>query len=350
MFGNSKKPFFVAEISSNHNGILENAKKLILDAKKFGADAVKLQTYTPSTMTVNSRKKYFKINEGLWKGYNLWDLYKKAYTPYVWHKKLFEFGKKKKIKVFSTPFDETAVNFLENLNCPFYKVASFEMKDISLVKKIISTGKPIIISTGMANFKEIEFTYNKAKHFGAKKIALLYCVSNYPSKIDDFNLNNIKLMKKKFKCEIGFSDHSNDFRIASAAVLAGATIFEKHICLKNVKALDSEFSIHGSEILNYKNSLQKIDYLKNQKEFVKKILGVKKFFRNKTEDKSKKFRRSIFTVKRIKKGEIFTRRNIRKIRPGYGLSPSNFEEIIGKISKYNIKAFEPLAVKHVKLK
>ena len=342
MLGNINKPFFIAEISSNHNGNISNAKKLIYEAKKNGADAVKLQTYTPNTMTVNSKKSYFKINEGLWKGYNLWNLYKKAHTPYRWHKKLFGYGKKIGIDLFSTPFDETAVNFLEKLNCPFYKVASFEMTDIPLIKKIASTGKHMIISTGMASLDEISLSYNKAKEYGAKKITLLYCVSNYPSKITDFNLNNIRILKKKFKCEIGFSDHSTDHRIASAAINAGATVIEKHISLKNVSALDSNFSINEYEISKFRKAIDNSKQILKDNLFYKKLLGKKYFFRNNSENKSKKFRRSIFVIKKIKKGQTINKQNIRKIRPGYGLSPVFFDKVIGKKSPYTIDAYEPL--------
>ena len=347
MLGKKNKPFFVAEISSNHNGVFENAKKLIVAAKNGGADAVKLQTYTPKTMTVNSSKKYFLIKEGLWKGYKLWDLYKKANTPYSWHKNLFNFGKNIGIKVFSTPFDENAVDFLEKINCPYYKLASFEMNDYPLLKKIVSTKKPIIISTGMASLKEIAEVYKKAQEYGAKKISLLYCVSNYPSRITDFNFYNIKIMKKKFNCEIGFSDHSQNFDIAAAASKAGATIFEKHICLKNVKALDHEFSINQNEIKLYKKTILK-PILKSN--LYKKLLGKRKFTRKKTEKISKKFRRSIFVIKKIKKGEIFSEKNIKKIRPGYGLSPTYYDKIIGKISNSSIKPNEPLAFRHLKIK
>ncbi len=343
MLGKINKPFFIAEISSNHNGDIINAKRLMHMAKKNGADAVKLQTYTPETMTVNSRKKYFMIKKGLWKGFSLWDLYKKAHTPYKWHKELFNYGKKIGIKIFSTPFDEKAVNFLEKLKCPFYKVASFEMTDISLIKKIASTNKRIIISTGMASIDEIALTFNKAKEFGAKKITLLYCVSNYPSKISDFNLNNINILKKKFKCEIGFSDHSTDTKIAAAAINAGATVIEKHICLKNVKALDSNFSINEDEISDFRNSINssKIKISSNSS-FYKKLLGKKYFFRNKSEDNSKAFRRSIFVTRKIIKGEKFSRKNIKKIRPGYGLEPIFFDKLIGKKSPISIEAYEPL--------
>lgn len=347
MLGKINKPFLVAEISSNHNGNINNAIRLIKLAKKSGANAIKLQTYTPKTMTLNSKKKYFKINDGIWKGYYLWNLYKKAYTPYVWHKTLFDYGKKIGIKVFSTPFDESAVSFLEKLKCPFYKVASFEMTDLPLIKKIVKTKKRVIISTGMASLDEISFTYKKAKSFGAKNIILLYCVSNYPSKISDFNLNNIKILKKKFKCEVGFSDHSTDPRVAAAAVKAGATVIEKHISLKNINTLDSDFSINEDEILNFRKAINNPEHYCVDKSFYKKLLGKNYFFRNKTENKSKKFRRSIFVIKNINKGDIFNSRNIRKIRPGYGVSSIYFEEILGKMSPYKLKAQEPLPKKIV---
>ena len=205
-----RPPYFIAEISANHCGKLSTAKKLIKCAKLNGADAVKLQTFTADTMTLKSNKKYFKVNKGLWKGYSLWDLYDEAHTPLSWHKSLFDYAKKIGITIFSTPFDETAVTFLEKLNCPIYKVASFEMTDLPLVKKIASTKKPIIISTGMASLKEIDLTYRTAKKYGANDITLLYCVSNYPAKNSDFNINNIKILKEKYNCRVGLSDHSLD--------------------------------------------------------------------------------------------------------------------------------------------
>jgi pseudaminic acid synthase len=349
----NKNPFFVAEISSNHKGNLGYAKRLIEIAKLGGANAVKLQTYTPSSMTVNSKKKYFLIKNGIWKGYNLWDLYSKAQTPYRWHKILFDYAKKIGIKIFSTPFDEGAVDFLENLNCPFYKVASFEMNDLSLIKKIISTNKPIIISTGMSSLDEIDYIYNKTRDLGAKKITLLYCVSNYPSKISDFNLNNILIMKKKFKCDIGFSDHSESFDIPSVAAKIGAQLIEKHICLKNVKGLDYNFSINENQIKNYRSAINNKSLVSRNSTFFKKLMGKKYFFRNKTENASKQFRRSIFIVKDIKKGDFFSNRNIKRIRPGHGVSPIYFDKILGKKSNFSSKAFEPLKekmVKYLKLK
>ena len=290
------KVFFIAEISANHCGSFNLAKKLIKCAKVNGADAVKVQTYTADTMTIKSNKKYFKIKEGLWKGYTLWDLYNEARTPLSWHEKLFKYGKSLGIKVFSTPFDNTAVDFLEKLNCPIYKIASFEMTDLNLIRKVSKTKKPLIISTGMANLKEIETTVKTARKNGANDITLLYCVSNYPSSIDDFNLNNIKILKEKVKCKVGISDHSTDNRVAIASVANGAEVVEKHIALDNQKkGFDIDFSLKGKEIKKLRDDIN----------VASKLLGKNIFFRNKSENKSKIFRRSIFTTKDIKKVKNF---------------------------------------------
>ena len=327
------KIFLIAEISANHCGNFKLAKKLIKCAKTNGANAVKLQTFTPDTMTINSNKKYFKIKQGLWKGYNLWDLYNKAQTPLKWHKELFRYGKSLGIKVFSTPYDETAVDFLEKLHCPIYKISSFEMTDLDLIKKASKTKKPLIISTGMANLGEIETSFKVAKRNGAKDITLLYCVSNYPSSINDFNLNNIKILKDKFKCKVGISDHSTDNRVAIASVACGAEVIEKHIALDNQKkGLDIDFSIKGREIKKLRND---VDTAFN-------LLGKNIFFRNKNENKSKVFRRSIFTTKKIKKGQKFTKNNLKVVRPGYGIEPKYFNKILNKKSPKNIDKHEPL--------
>ena len=239
-------PYFVAEISANHCGEFKTAKKLIKTAKINGADAVKLQTYTPDTMTIKSNKKYFRVKKGLWKGYRLWDLYNKAHTPLSWHKELFLYAKKLGITIFSTPFDETAVTFLEKLNCPIYKISSFEMTDLPLIKRVALTKKPLIISTGLSSLKEIDETFKVAKRYGAKDITLLYCVSNYPAKNTDFNINNIKILKEKFNCRVGLSDHSLDNKIAFASIAAGAEVIEKHIALDGQKrGLDIKFSLKG---------------------------------------------------------------------------------------------------------
>lgn len=327
------KPFLVAEISANHCGKLSIAKRLIKCAKENGADAVKLQTYSADTMTLKSDKKYFKIKEGLWKNYNLWNLYDEASTPLEWHPILFKYAKKIGIKIFSTPFDETAVDFLEKLKCPIYKVASFELTDLPLIKKIAHTGKPIIISTGMASMKEIEHTFKIAKKNGAKDITLLYCVSKYPATSKDFNINNIKILKEKFKCKVGLSDHSKDTSIAKAAIIAGAELIEKHIALDGQKnGLDIKFSLKGKQIKKFRDDLDD----------AYELLGKNKFIRDKSEDKSKVFRRSIFACSDIKKGEKFTKNNIRRVRPNYGLEPIYYEKILNKRSPENIKKNEPL--------
>ena len=333
-----KPPYLIAEISSNHCGKLNIAKKLIKTAKTNGANAVKIQTYTADTMTINSNKKYFKIKSGIWKNYNLWDLYNDAQTPLDWHKELFNYAKKIGITIFSTPFDEGAVDFLEKLKCPIYKVASFEMTDIPLIKKIAKTKKPMIVSTGTSSLKEIEETVLTAKKYGANDLSLLYCVSNYPAKKEDFNLNNIKILKEKFNCRVGLSDHSLDNNIAISSVAAGAEIIEKHIALENQKkGLDIKFSLKGKQIKRFKHLI----------DTTYKLMGKKEFHRSKNEQKNKIFRRSIFVVKNILKGEKFNKNNIKRIRPGYGLEPKLFEKILGKKSKEKIFSGTPLKLKHI---
>jgi pseudaminic acid synthase len=335
----SNKVFFIAEISANHCGDFKLAKKLIKCAYINGADAVKLQTYTADTMTLKSNKKYFKIKQGLWKGYTLWDLYNNAHTPLRWHKELFKYGKSLGIKVFSTPFDNTAVDFLEKLRCPIYKIASFEMTDLNLVKKVSQTKKPIIISTGMADLEEIETTMKVAKKNGAKDITLLYCVSNYPSIISDFNLNNIRILKDKFKCRIGISDHSTDNRVAITAIACGAEVIEKHIALDNQKkGFDIDFSLKGKEIKKLRDDI----------DVALKLIGKNSFFRNKSENKSKIFRRSIFATQFIRKGDKFTNENIKIIRPGHGLQPKYFNKLLNKRSVVNINKHEPINIKILK--
>ena len=328
-----KTPFFVAEISANHNGSLLHAKKLIKIAKKYGADAVKLQTYTPHTLTIKSNKPDFKITKGLWNGKTLWELYEKAQTPFEWHKELFDYAKKLKITCFSSPFDESAVDLLESLNCPFYKVASFEMNHIPLIKKIARTRKPIIISTGMANLNEIDLAYRTAKKNKAGELILLYCVSNYPSRIADFNFNNIRILKERYNCKVGFSDHSTDNKVVAAAIAAGAEVIEKHVALEGQKkGFDLAFSLRGKEIKHYAQVIKDTSLM----------MGKEYFFRNKSENQSLQFRRSIYAVFNIKKGEKFTKKNIRVIRPGFGLQPLYFEKLINKKSPFDIKSEKPL--------
>ena len=324
MFDNKSPPILIAEISANHTGSIQKAKKLILTAKKNGADLVKLQTYEPRNMTINSSLKDFLVKDGLWKGYKLWDLYKEAQTPLKWQKELFDYSKKIKIPCFSTPYDDEGVDLLKKLNSKLYKVSSFEMKDSSLVKKICSIGKPVIISTGLANLKEINEVYKVAKKSGCKQLILLYCVSSYPAKNKDFNLNNIDILRKKFKCEIGFSDHSTDNSVAMLAISRGARVIEKHIALDNQKdGLDIAFSIKGREIRKFKEDMLKAWTL----------LGKNKFLRTGDELKNIKFQRSIYVVKNIKKGEKFSTTNIKRIRPGFSLPANKWSFVLGRKSK-----------------
>tara|TARA_B110000027_G_C16121801_1_gene303510 strand:+ start:7205 stop:8242 length:1038 start_codon:yes stop_codon:yes gene_type:complete len=324
MFDKKSPPVLIAEISANHTGSIQKAKKLILTAKKNGADLVKLQTYEPKNMTINSSLKDFLVKDGLWKGYKLWDLYKEAQTPLKWQKELFDYSKKIKIPCFSTPYDDEGVDLLKKLNSKLYKVSSFEMKDSSLVKKICSIGKPVIISTGLANLKEINEVYKVAKKSGCKQLILLYCVSSYPAKNKDFNLNNIDILRKKFNCEIGFSDHSTDNSVAMLAISRGARVIEKHIALDNQKdGLDIEFSIKGREIRKFKEDMLKAWTL----------LGKNKFLRTGNELKNIKFQRSIYVVNNIKKGEKFSTTNIKRIRPGFSLSANKWSFVLGRKSK-----------------
>ena len=339
MFNKIKKPYFIAEISANHCGSISRAKNLIKLAAKSGADAVKFQTYTADTMTIKSSREEFKIKDGLWKGHTLWDLYNKAKTPYSWHKSLFNFAKKEKITCFSSPFDDSAVDLLESLSCPFYKVASFELTHIPLIKRIAKTNKPMIISTGMSNLKEIDIAYKTAKSNGCKEIVLLYCVSNYPSEISDFNLNNINILKKRYGCTIGFSDHSIDNSIGAAAVAAGAEVIEKHIALQNQnKGFDVKFSLKGKQVKEYIDELNKISLL----------MGRKFFYRSKSENKSSEHRRSIYAIEDIKKNEKFTKFNLKIIRPGKGIQPVHFKDLMNKKSPKKIKKGTPLNNKVLK--
>ena len=260
------KPLLIAEMSCNHCGSLKIAKKIISTSKKMGADFIKFQTYEPQTMTIKANNKFLKIQKGLWKGKYLWDLYKKAQTPFKWQKKLFSYARKIKIIPFSTPYDETAVDLLEKLSCPIYKIASFELTDLPLIKKIAKTKKPIIISTGMAEINEIDDAIKIIKKYNNKNFIILYCVSTYPAVEKDFHLYNIKILRNKYKCFVGLSDHSNSPKIASLAVSMGAKIFEKHVALQNQKkGFDIEFSLKGKEIKDF------VKNINDTWEIVKKI-------------------------------------------------------------------------------
>ena len=339
IFNDNSPPILVAEISANHNGSINTAKKLILTAKKNNADVVKLQTYGPNNMTIKSKKKDFIIKEGLWKGFQLWELYNKGQTPLYWQKELFDYAKKIKMPCFSTPYDDEGLLVLKKLNVELYKISSFEMKDTALIKKICKTKKPIIISTGLANLDEINHSYQTAIKSGCKKLILLYCVSSYPAKNEDFNLNNIEILKKKFNCPIGFSDHSINNSIAMMAISKGARVIEKHIALDDQKdGLDIDFSIKGKEIKKFKQDMIN----------AWKINGKQFFFRNKNELQNKKFQRSIYATNTIKKGEKFSKKNIKRIRPGYSLPASYWEYVLKRRANKNYEIGSRILLKDLK--
>jgi pseudaminic acid synthase len=327
--GSNYPPYIIAELSANHNGILQRALDTISAAKHCGADAIKLQTYTADTITIDSDKDDFLIREGLWSGYKLYDLYQEASTPFEWHKTMFDHARKIGITCFSTPFDETAVDLLEDLNVPAYKVASFEATDLPLIKYIASTKKPLIISTGMANFEEIKEMVGTARSAGCKDLILLHCISSYPAPVDQSNMLTIPDMRRRFGVQIGLSDHSMTNTTSIVASALGATLIEKHFILdRNEKGHDSEFSIEPNDL---------VALCKETKD-AWLALGNAGYDRKPAEEASIKFRRSIYFVKDIGAGDIITKEHIRRIRPGFGLPPKFENEIIGKVARKDIES------------
>ena len=336
MFKNLSRPYIIAEISGNHNGSIDRAKELVKLAKENGADCVKIQTYTPDTMTIKSNKDDFLIKGGLWDGYNLWDLYDWAQTPFEWQKELFEYANSIGITMISTPFDESAVDLLESLSCPFYKVASFELTDLPLIKYIAQTKKPIILSTGMANEKEIKEAIDTIIQYGSGDFILLHCVSGYPTPVEEINLDTITLLKKKFKCEIGLSDHTLGNTSAILSIALGAKVIEKHFTFdRSEGGPDAEFSMEPHELKDLSENIS----------LAHKAIGVGSFEMKSAEESNIKFRRSIYVVNDIKKGDFFTKENIRRIRPGYGLEPKDYEKIIGLKAKRDLEEGNPLTKK-----
>jgi len=326
--GSEHPPYMVAELSANHNGKLQKALDTITKAKACGADAVKLQTYTADTMTIDSDHEDFCIQGGLWDGYKLYDLYKEAETPFEWHKTMFDHARKIGITCFSTPFDETAVNLLEDLNVSAYKVASFEATDLPLIKYIASTRKPLIMSTGMANLEEIEEMVATAREAGCKDMVVLHCLSSYPAPIEQSNLLTIPDLSKRLGVQVGLSDHTVTNTASVVATSLGATLIEKHFILnRSDKGPDSEFSIEPSEL----------ELLCMEVKDAWTSLGVAGYERKPAEELNIKFRRSVYFVKDIKSGEIIQPEHIRRIRPGFGLMPKFEEQMIGKTVKQDIK-------------
>ena len=327
--GQAQPPYVIAEMSANHNGGIDNAYKIIDMAKASGADAIKLQTYTADTITMDMKTPEFMIEGGLWDGQSLYELYKGAFMPWEWHEPLFEYAKKVGITIFSSPFDNTAVDLLEDLNTPAYKIASFEAVDLPLIKYVAQTGKPMIISTGMADAEEIQEAIEAAREGGCKDLAILHCVSGYPAPAADYNLRTLTDMQDKFGLVTGLSDHTIDNTTAITSVALGASIIEKHVTLnRNGGGPDDIFSLESKELKQLCagvetawESLGQIDY------------GLKS-----SEQSNVKFRRSLYFIKDIKKGEVITPHHVRSIRPGYGLLPKLQKEIVGKIAKKNIIA------------
>ena len=331
----NSKPFLIAEMSGNHNQSLSKALKIVKAAYEAGADAIKLQTYTADTMTINSKNKIFQITEkkNLWRGQTQYSLYEKAQTPWAWHKKIFDYAKKLGIICFSSPFDETSVDFLEKLNVKIYKIASFENDHYPLLKKVAKTKKPMIISTGMLSLKELKNIVNYVKKNGCKKLILLKCTSAYPADPKDANLLTMKEMRKIFKCEVGLSDHTVGMGTSIAAITMGASVIEKHFKFdKEDITVDSKFSMDTNNFKIFKKEFDSAWLAK----------GVKFFGSTKSEKSFEKNKRSIFAIKDIEKGEKFTKENIRVLRPRVGLVPLFYDKILGKKATKNIKKNDPI--------
>ncbi len=317
---NYNKPYIVAELSGNHNQSIEKARQTIISASLAGANAIKLQTYTPDSMTIKSDKDQFLIKEGEWKGYNLYDLYQVAHTPYEWHQDLFKTANDNNITIFSTPFDEDAVDFLESFDVPAYKIASFEIQDHDLIKKAAKTKKPLLMSTGMSTINDISEAVEVAKTYGNGKILLFHCVSSYPTPLESSFLSQLKIIKNTFDLDVGLSDHTLGNQAAISAVTLGACMIEKHFVLnRDDKSVDSKFSIEPDELRSLVQDTTAIWKSINSKEE-----------RPICEKPNLTFKRSLYFVKDVKKGDIIKEGDIRKIRPGYGLSQKNFTMLLVK--------------------
>jgi N-acetylneuraminate synthase len=319
--GSSHPPYLVAELSGNHNGKLERALELMTAAKEAGADAVKLQTYTADTITIDSDRPEFRIHGGPWDGRRLYDLYAEAHTPWEWHEALFAKGRELGLAVFSSPFDFTAVDFLEQLGAPAYKIASFECVDLPLIRRCASTGKPLIISTGLANPEEIGEAVDTARQGGANDIVLLHCVSAYPAPAEQYNLNRMPKLRRRFGVAAGLSDHTLGSATAVAATAMGAALIEKHMTLARADGgPDSGFSLEPAEFARLAADVRE----------AWAGLGDGAFVRQAAEAPNAIFRRSLYVVEDVRAGETFTARNVRSIRPGYGLAPKHYDAVLGR--------------------
>ena len=327
--GTDYAPYIIAEMSANHNGSIENAFKIIEQAKRCGADAVKLQTYTADTITLNSRAPEFMIRGTLWDGQSLHELYQKAHMPWDWHKPLFDFAHEQGITIFSSPFDFSAVDLLESLNAPAYKIASFEMVDLPLIRYVAQTGKPMIISTGMADADEIAEAVETAKSAGCRELVVLHCVSGYPAPAADYNLRTLPDMAARFDTLVGLSDHTLDNTTAVASVVLGACVIEKHFTLdRNGGGADDSFSLEPDGL----------QALCRDSKTAWQALGRVHYGLKSSEQGNVQFRRSLYFVKDLQKGDTIDETCIRSVRPGFGIAPKHFDELIGKRLTRNVQA------------
>lgn len=336
MIGDSSQPLVIAEMSGNHNQSLERALGIVEAAANAGAHALKLQTYTADTMTLNVDQPGFSIDDpqSLWHGHTLYKLYEQAHTPWEWHKPIFDRCRKLGMIGFSTPFDESAVDFLESLEVPLYKIASFENTDLPLIRKVAATGKPMIISTGMATVSELDISVRAARAAGCKHLVLLKCTSTYPAAPDNTNILTIPHMRQLFDCQVGLSDHTMGVGVAVAAVALGATVIEKHFTLARADGgVDSAFSLEPPELAS----------LVVETERARQALGSVSYGATEAEVGSLKFRRSLYIVVDVRAGDPLTEDNIRSIRPGFGLSPSHYEFVLGKVVRCDVKRGTPLS-------
>lgn len=330
MIGQNHAPLVIAEMSGNHNQSLERALEIVEAAAKSGAHALKIQTYTPDTMTLDLDEREFHIGDpgSLWTGTSLYKLYGEAYTPWEWHKPIFDRARELGIIAFSTPFDDTAVDFLESLDAPCYKIASFENTDLPLIRRVAATGKPLIISTGMATVAELDETVRAAREAGCKNLILLKCTSTYPATAENTNILTIPHLRELFSCEVGLSDHTMGVGVSVASVALGATVIEKHFTLNRADGgVDSTFSMEPAEMAQ----------LVVETERARQALGRVSYGPTEPEKKSIQFRRSLYVVQDLKAGEVLTREKVRAIRPGLGLPTKYFEQVLGKTVKQDVK-------------
>lgn len=331
--GDGYPPYVIAELSANHNGDIERAFRTIKAARDNGADAIKIQTYTADTMTIDCDREEFLIRGGLWDGYKLYDLYKWAETPFDWHKAIFEYAAQVGITVFSTPFDESAVDLLESLRAPAYKIASFEATDLPLIRYVASKGKPVIMSTGMCSEAEIEEAVNSARDAGCKQLVLLHCISSYPAPIDQANLLQLPQLGARFGTLAGLSDHTLGTVASVAAVALGASVIEKHFTLdRQDKGPDSEFSIQPEELAQLTRDAQA----------AWSALGRAGFERQKAEEPNRNFRRSVYFVEDMAAGDTISMQHIRRIRPGFGLPPKHYDTLLGKKVRRSVQRGTPV--------